>query len=204
MTCVIIIYTEGWQELADIVIPNATYYCNVHGYQLHTFKYLEPAKSDMGYDKIRKMLWKFNHGCDIVWSTDLDLLITSHREGIEQYLDDTHDVYFTKDYNGLNCGSFIVRNTEWSKEFLNKALSFQGKEGMHCEQNAFEQLLWDDRIKILPQQSINAYKYELYPEIPPQTEEQGQWVEGKSLCLHVPGTGLQQKIDIFKNTKITL
>lgn len=194
-----ILFTTGWKELAELVLPIAKSYCERHGYKFVNVEYPEPCNSDFGYNKLVWIKRLFQEGIDAVWSIDLDTLICNDKIQIEQYLDEEHDIYFTKDYNGLNCGSFIVKNTEWTKEFLDKALMYQGMAGMHCEQNAFEQLLGDEKIKILPQKTINAYLYDLYPEIGMLTEDEGQFVEHKSLLLHLPGISYKKRLEIISH-----
>ncbi len=207
---VAILYTESWKDIAAITCSNAKKYCDKHGYEFESLEYPEPCKSDFGYGKLEliKEIFRANEA-DIVWSMDCDTLICRHDIRIEDLLDNEHDAYFTKDYNGLNCGSFIFKNTECSKELLELALGMKGKLNMHCEQDAFSEVLLKssilhiiDRVKILPQSSINSYMYELYQEIPPQTEEQGQFIPGKSFVLHLPGLGLEHRHQILSTTKI--
>lgn len=208
MTLVIqILYTTSWKELANIVLPVAEAYCKIHGYKLMAIEYPEYS-SDFGFKKIEGVQKLFKEGVDCVWCLDLDCLLTLMSKPVEDYLDEEHDFFITKDFNNLNAGSFLVKNTAFSETFLYGILAQKGLPEMHCEQNgiieAMKYMPSTKKIKILPQSSINAYRYNFYPEIPPQNEEQGEWVEGKSLVLHLPGTGLQTKIDTFRNTKITI
>ena len=32
-----------------------------------------------------------------------------------------HDLIFTKDWNGINSGAFLAKNTQWTKDFLRLA-----------------------------------------------------------------------------------
>lgn len=201
-----ILHTKDWEQLADIVFPNAEVYCAKHGYDFL------PISTQLPYDGYEKLLCIKSlfavQKYDVIWSMDLDTLITNHKIKIENFLDEEHDFFICKDYNSINAGSFIIKKSEWSNDFIKYCLHQKGWDKMYCEQNAFEAYMNDfannnTKIKILPHPSINSYHYNLYPDIPQQTHEQGNWEEG-DFVLHLPGTGLQTKIDILKNTKITL
>lgn len=201
--CILILYTESWQELADVVFPNVHRYVDKHVY------WFKPIKHYVfnGFGKLREIKNLLSI-YDTVWSMDLDTLITNHSIKVEKFLDDTNDLYFTFDFNGLNCGSFIVIRSVFSMSVLNTALSLEGLPSIHCEQDAFNEIFKlspsaiFDKVKHLPHPSINSYHYNLYPEIPPQTHEQGNWEEG-DFVLHLPGIGMDKRLEILKNTKIT-
>jgi hypothetical protein len=198
--CILILYTEGWSEIAKIVLPNVKEYCDKHGYSLDAILYRDSEyKSDFGYKKlteIKRLLKNF----DIVWSLDMDTLITNHNYKVEDFLGE-HDFYITKDVNGINGGSFIVKNSAWSIAFLDICGLQKGLEGMHCEQDAINYYYpnFKDYIKILPHPSINSYKYELYPEF--KLPQEGQWEEG-DFVLHLPGLSIERRIKELKKTKI--
>lgn len=207
--CILVLYTESWQELADIVLPNLKKYAKKHLYYTHIEKY---EKEFSGFEKLvwcKKLLEEY----DVIWSLDMDTFITNHTIRIEQFINkgSNYRLFFiTKDYNGINAGSFIIQKDtlnagahEWLlNEFLNK----QGVGGVYCEQDAIS--LWHKEhertmktlVDILPHPSINSYKYELYPEIPYQTHEQGQWQKG-DFILHLPGIGINQRVEIFNKIK---
>lgn len=206
MICILVLYSCSWQELADIVLPNVKAYAEKQEYT-PLFKSYPDVFS--GYEKIRHIKAIFeNIVADAVWSLDLDTLITNHTKKIEDFIDDEHDAYFTRDYNGLNCGSFIIKNSEFSLTLLDTVLTLEGLPKMYCEQDAFNEifklavLLPDmfSKIKLLPHPSINSYLYENYPDIPKQTHEQGQWQQG-DFVLHLPGMGLEKRIEILSKMK---
>jgi predicted N-acetyltransferase YhbS len=55
-----ILYTEGWKDMAEIVIPVAAKYCNKHGYKLCVVCYAGEYYSDFGYNKLRKVNKRFH------------------------------------------------------------------------------------------------------------------------------------------------
>lgn len=206
---ILILYTESWQPLADIVLQNLHKYADAnkerYGYDEIIIKYKNEFS---GFEKIKK-IQKHIGRYDAIWSLDLDALITNHKTNIEDFINDENDFYICEDYNGINAGSFIVKDSQWSQAFLNSALMRKGDSGVYCEQDAFSKLLssdvpvYNEKVKILPHPSINSYLYESYPECGIQTHETGQWQEG-DFVLHLPGIGMDKRIEIFKNTKITL
>lgn len=201
---VLILFTGDWKPIADIVLPNAQKYCDRYGYELVA---IQQTGIYNGFDKIKYILQLFKNGCDLCWSMDADTLVTNHSILIEDYIDEDNGAYFTRDYNGLNCGSFMVRNCQWAEDFLCSVLSLEGEDGMYCEQDAINAHFnrgidaGYDRIKFLPHPSINSYLYELYPDIPPQKHEQGQWQPG-DFVIHLPGVGMDKRLEILKNTTV--
>jgi len=202
----LILYTDSWIPIAKVVLPNAGAYCKRHGYDFKFICFPEPYESDFGFRKLRYIQECFKIDYGIVWSLDLDTLIINHKYKIEDFLDEENSLFICEDYNGLNCGSFVVKNTDWSEQFLKYCLEQKGKPEVYCEQNAMEdyiQMYGQEKIKILEHPSINSYLYENYPDIPPQKHEEGQWQEGDFL-LHLPGIGMDKRLEILKNTPVIL
>ena len=69
----------------------------------------------------------------VIW-LDCDTLILNRTKSIEDALKssvddqifDGKDVIFTVDHNGVNLGAFVVRNSDWSKVFLNHLYDQRG------------------------------------------------------------------------------
>jgi hypothetical protein len=201
-----ILYTTSWIDVANIVLPNISEYAHRHGYSIDAQCLSENYPSDFGFNKLKLIADKFQRAeCDAIWSLDLDVAVTNHKRKIEDYIKTASDFYITKDYNGINAGSFIVLNSYWSETFIEYCLAQQRKVGMHCEQNAIEEYIKnypkDRKIAILPHPTINSFLYENYPDIPMQEHEAGQWQAGDFL-LHLPGVSLEKRIDILKNIPI--
>lgn len=197
-----ILFTSGWKELADLVLPVAKSYCEKHGYKFINVEYPE-YPSDFGYNKLRWVINLFKENIDIVWCLDLDTMITNHIIRVEEFIDKENNFWICKDLNGINAGSFIIKKSEWSLIFLEYLLNQQGKENMHCEQDAIREYINthdDHSIKILPHPSINSLLYENYPEFNNVTETQGQWQKG-NFVLHVPGIGYEKRKEILTNIK---
>lgn len=204
--CVLVLYSDGWSEIAKVVIPNLSEYCKRHGYHLDAIIYRqEDFTLDFGYNKIREIKNYFEKDLfDVIWSLDLDTLITNHNIKLENFLDKDFDFFITKDVNGINGGSFIARKSKWLMFFLELVLGLKGMQGMYCEQDAirtYYEYHANEKIKILPHPSINSYKYELYPEFDITEEEKGQWHEG-NFVLHLPALSIEKRIEILRETKV--
>lgn len=202
-------YYENYQTLADIVNPNMESYCQKQGYKF----YCECLSANIpyGFWKLEFIHWAFEYGdVDLVLCTDLDVLITNSDIKIESFVDDDHDFYLTKDVNGINTGSFIIRNSEWSRKWLCFILDHQSE--FDNEQTAIDyfrnQDEWKEKIKILPHPSINSYPCDLYApswgiigdkKIDKPVHVEGNWEQG-DFILHLPGKTLQDRIEIFETT----
>jgi len=203
--CFQLIYTADWVDLAKITVPNIVNYCRKHGYDWN-IQSIQNRYS--GYLKILNIQSLFAaNDADVIVSLDCDTLITNYNIKIEDYIDDIHSFFICKDYNGINAGVFVIKNNKWANGFLSYILQCEGQSGMYCEQDAILSYMKsfpnNENIKILPHPSINSYLYESYPEIPPQSHEQGQWVEGDYI-LHLPGIDNQTRIKILTQIPILL
>ncbi len=200
--CILILYTNSWQNIADVVLDNAVEYTYKHGYNLSIRRYPECFS---GYDKLEwsKSLLLEN---DYVWNLDLDALITNHNIRIEQFLDSDKNFFITYGANTYNAGSFILKKSAWANWFIEYLLSKKGEEKMHCEQDAILKYIEEygtEDICILPHPSINSFMYDLYPEYSNVKHEEGNWEEG-DFVLHLPGIGMDKRYEILKNTKVVL
>lgn len=201
--CVLILYTTSWQPLADVVIPNIQRYCDKFEYKLEVAKFEDPYPSNFGFNKIMYISDLFNLcEADIVWSLDMDTLITNHGIRVENFTKGEDNFWVTKDVNGINCGSFIARKSEWWDYFSQWVLNYQ--EVANCEQDAIALFMAeheDPGITVLPHPSINSYMYYLYPEFKNITkEEEGNWHPG-NFILHLPGLGMDDRLKIFTEIK---
>lgn len=196
-------YTLDWMSMAEITVTNNEEYARLHKYSFIPEIFESNYSGYSKFETIQKLFLYTE--TDVVFSLDCDALITNHAITVEKFLDKEHDFYICKDYNGLNAGSFIIKKSQWSYQFINYVLDQKGKDGMYCEQNGIEAYMREypnsEKTKILPHPSINSYLYENYPEIPLQTHQQGQW-EASDMILHLPGIGYDKRLGILKNIKV--
>jgi hypothetical protein len=193
-------YTSDWSKLAAITVPILDEYCIKHRYHI-SVQEVVPYIPYNGRDKIlqAKYLLEYN---DIVMVMDADAMITNFTTKVEDFIKDDYDLFVTRDYNGINCGVFIIRNSKWGIDLLDYFLnSIDGD--IHCEQDALNKYVNEygmDRICIVEHPAFNSLLYENYPEIVGLKESKGQWRVG-DFVLHLPGIGMQKRIDILNETK---
>lgn len=201
------LYSESWLDIAKVVVPNIVGYARKHDY-LWNIQCFKDYPSDFGYEKFRQIKDLFDSGeTDVVVSLDCDLLITNYNKKIEDFLNESHDFYITYGANTYNAGVFILKKSEWAYWFIDYILSKQGKLNMHCEQDAIIEYIREFGTKdicIVPHPSFNSFNYRLYPEWPEvRSREEGCWALG-DFILHLPGIGMEQRLNIIKNIPVIL
>ena len=196
-------YFPNYQSLADVVIPNLKSYAEQHGY-LFSSILCKDGGDAYGFQKM-KFLQKIleNRSIDLVLCLDLDVAITNKNYKLEDFIKESGDLFITKDVNGINSGSFIIKNSERGRGLIDRILSYNGREDN--EQSAIQTHL-SKEVTILPHPSINSYLYELYgaPKWGRQngrsgnepTHTEGNWKAGDFL-LHLPGITLENRIKII-------
>ena len=121
---------------------------------------------------------------------DIDAVVSDSTQSIESFIDPEYDLIFTEDvghHSIANAGVFILKNTEWSKNFLttwwNSAEIYKGKDAKKLEilvqnlekEGYFKNALWHDQtcltllyendedvrnhIKIISNRSLNHREY---------------------------------------------
>jgi hypothetical protein len=131
-----------------------------------------------------------NYNPDYVLFMDIDAIISDPNQKIEDFIDEKYDLIFAEDvshHSVANAGVFILKNTEWSKEFLktwnSSAEKYTGKDSRDLfitEQNLenrgyFKNALWHDQtcftilyendedvrkhVKIIGNTSLNYREY---------------------------------------------
>lgn len=101
-----------------------------------------------------------NYNPDYVLFLDIDAIISDPNQKIEDFIDDAYNLIFAEDvghHSVANAGVFILKNTEWSRRFLQEwwdsADNYAGKDSRDLEiqeQNLeklgyFKNALWHDQ-----------------------------------------------------------
>lgn len=185
-------YSPSFQPLADVTVPNKEAYCRAAGYE-HIVK-IGPFGDPNHYYAIDRLiyvsdlLFRSAQHIDLLWVLNLHTYIMNAGKRLESVLTDEHDFFISADCNGLNAGSFVVRRSEWSKQWL----AFLVEKALAGNHHWYEQKVmqdhadaepWRQKIKVLPQNAINSYDYRLY-NMSESTE--GQFKKG-DLVFHAPG-----------------
>ncbi len=199
------LYHDNYQPLADVVLPRLQAYCDRHGYTLLAHRgQLGPGA--IGFQKLRYLYGQLFGGdrFDLALVTDLDICITNETRRIEDFAAPypDHDYLVTKDVNGINNGSFIIRRTDWTCRLLEWMLTHH--QSFTNEQDVLKQneaALVAGRLKILPHPSINSLFYDLYPQYGDPVTIQGNWKPGDYL-LHLPGIQLEQRLSLLTSSRV--
>lgn len=188
------------KEMFDLTYPNMKEYCSRHGY-IPIVIHLEDGV--WAYKKHETFKDLFNKGYELIAYRDDDALFTNLSIPYESFIDNENDFFITRDVGGINGGSMILKNTKEGQFINDIILSQQGR--MPNEQNAIEHLMrepeFNQFVKVLPQKTINAYRYDLYPEFKNRTDLE-TWREG-DFILHLPALTIEKRIEIFKQTYVT-
>ena len=200
---IISMYNEVHQDLGKETWPNKVAYADLHGYQSYV-KTDGWTKTPIHFEKLVHMLdvMDKNPELDWVWWLDNDAIITNYDRKVEDLLDDDAHVIITVDHASLNAGSFMVRNSQQGRGWLNHILSLEShyKDNRWPEQQPMTDtyISFKDIIKVLPQRSMNSYDYKMYgvPGID-LTWQSGQWEPG-DFVLHVPALPNPTRIAISK------
>ena len=172
-------------------------YCEEKGYTYHVetdTEIIQSKSEDRAYTWykpkfILEVLEKYNP--DYVLFLDADAIVCDFSQNIEDFIDTNYNAIFARDYSDhslMNAGVFLINNTEWSKDFLNKWWGagdyIQGKDAKNLIVNEdnlekvgyFKNALWHDQscltilyenipsirdgIKIIENRSFNHREYE--------------------------------------------
>jgi hypothetical protein len=207
MYAVVSLNDEKYQPLADLTWEqNKKLYCERHGYVGINKTSDFVGNISIGFEKIHFILNLLNDRPDIewVWWTGTDAMITNFTVKIEDKIIPEYDLIIATDCNDINNDSFLIKNSEWSKEYLKQIIELEPtyKKHFFYEQQAMIDSYADnkDHIKIVPQRYLNAYKNDLYPHQLPYdclgndgTLQKGDWL------IHWPGTSLDLRLQLARH-----
>jgi hypothetical protein len=202
-------HNESYNALAEVtLINNKVPYCARHGYHLAV---KTDGWSDVIYfDKISFLieLLEKNPSIKWVWWLDCDALITNFTKKIEDIVDDNYHIIMTTDVNGLNNGSFFIKNSpeslDWLKVILSWKINYIHKKWDNPEQHPMimTYIKYRKLIKLHPQRDFNSYFYQLYPGTSniDMLDTDGQWQPG-DWVVHWPGCSNPARINLADQIK---
>lgn len=204
---IVTIFNEKHQDLADITWNNKLDYAAKHGYKAFA-KTDNFSPEQVHFDKFIHILDTLDKNPDVewVWWLDNDALITNFDIKIEDIADPDYHVIMGPDIASLNSGSFIVRNSLQSREWLKFLLS--KKKEYRNDTKWFEQQAiidfypkFQDIFKIVPQKTFNSYDYRIYNvDSTDLTGNSGQWQEG-DFVIHWPSLQNSVRIQLANQYK---
>lgn len=215
-------FDHGYMPLALLTwFSNKVEYANRHGYSTHVkvyhnnqnIKHGNASRSDIEYrlshgylkiDHVKNILEKTD--VDWLWVTGCDSMVTNFNIKLEDVIDNNYHLIIASDQNAqVNADSFLIRNSPEGRHYIDtisKSVE-QYKHQMWLENQAMIDMFvrFLPMTKLVPQRTINAYNYELYPLPKPNLDRlgtDGNWQKG-DLLIHWPGVDFNRRMQLFNH-----
>ena len=195
----------GYASLGDLTwYKNKYKYCEKHGYAPRVLVYKD-APVAHGFMKMFHLRELLQEKHEWVWATGCDSMITNMTVKLEDIVDKDYHLIIATDQNGLNADSFLIRNSEEGRYYIDHILSGIDTYRSHpwVEQQAMIDCFdkFKDITKVVPQRTFNSYNYDFYPHCPKPNLDKlgtdGNWQVGDFL-IHWPGQSLERRIKHFE------
>lgn len=204
-------HNEAYQSLADITWnQNKKLYCEKWGYDAIAitdgFKYSAKNISFERSNYIADLLESGKY--DWIHAVGCDTMITNFNIKLENLVDDNFDFIIAVDCYNINNDSFLAKAApsaiKWLRNTVSLLESYQDAKWL--DQSAMIDTIdmMGDRIKIVPQRTLNSYDYDLYPGLIPHIYKKdlfgndGQWQPGDFL-IHWPAVPMYKRLELAKN-----
>jgi hypothetical protein len=158
-------YDAGYAAVGDISRANKEVYCERHGYRFVCRREGFDCSRPPSWSKIPFILEELPRSDWVFW-TDADALVMNASVPVTRFVQDCADMVLSCDpYNGINCGHWFVRDTEWSRRFLERV--YTRVEFLHhpfWETAALIRMYREDaevrrHIAVVPNKLFNGYPY---------------------------------------------
>ena len=196
--------TENFSSITEITHPYLIKYCKLHKIDYEIIKIQQNYERPFSWFKIKEILLQLDQDYKYFLWLDADTLIINQHTDINKIIASNKILYISKDFNNINCGVMIWKNSELSKQILSKIYSMtEYLNHQWWEQAALIELIEinyldiNNNIEYVDQNILNAYKYKYYignDKIP-----QNSNVDKDSFILHVPGKNNTQRIKIIQD-----
>ena len=210
MIAIVSMYNEAYKPLAEITIDqNISKYAEYHKYNFHCKNDEFSTEYIMYFEKPKLMLDAMVSNVEWVWWIDVDALVTNFHTKLESIIDDRYDIIISTDGGGINCGSFLVKNSPKGRAWLEMIYSNR-MVTRYATDKWPEQLVihdtarnYTDIMKIVPQKTFNSYYYKVYEGVVDGVIEtdrlgnNGLWTPG-DFVLHMPGLPNYLRIQYLK------
>lgn len=199
------VYGGNYQRPGNISALSKLLYCARFNYSCYDFRTLPTAQRRDNFetphynpDDVQSCVWakiQWIHQIlgdhEWIWWSDADTVLRTYQYDLEGVIEiacagKRHcDMLATKDFNGFNAGSFLLRRSPWTFQMLEHVLrQYDGPKKIFNEQSYMTDFFeatkdeLEPHVVFIDQELINAYSGQSY-ENP------------KSLLLHFPGTYMQ-------------
>jgi mannan polymerase II complex MNN10 subunit len=199
------LHDSNYKGLADKTLDNNKVpYCIKYGYPL-IVKTNNWYNIPIGYEKAFLIQTAFTDypDCEWVFFSECDTLITNMDIKLEDIVKDEQKHFvITTDINGINAGSFFVRNTVEGRGYIQSMVDSIGRfahEQAFIIDSYFYSKTHTDIISLYPQKSFNSYDYYIfggtYPSGLDYFGNNGRWTPG-DFIIHFPGCTLEHRISL--------
>ena len=201
------LHNSFYSVLAEKTLDNNKVpYCIKHGYPL-IVKMNNWRNIPIGYEKAFLIQTAFNDypDCEWVFFSECDTLITNMDIKLEDIVKNEQKHFvITSDVNGINAGSFLVRNTAEGRQYIQAMIDsidrFPNEQEFMID-SYFGSKSHTDIISIYPQKSFNSYDYYIYGHAFPHGLDifgnNGRWTHG-DFIIHFPGCTLEQRLNLVE------
>ena len=204
---IISMHTPDYQPLADYTwTQNKLEYAERWGHKAHcmTDGFTLP-KNEVGGEKIFLFRRYFDANPDVewIWWLETDTYITNYTLDMREYCDNDYHFVIGTDGNGLNAGSFFLRNSPEGNAYLNWLIEQWPKYRTHYfyEQQAMIDSLdmpeWRPLIKVEPQCLFNSHDCwpnHYLPGFGYDKLGSRAWWEPGDFVVHWPGSSLETRL----------
>uniref|UniRef100_A0A7S2WUX7 Nucleotide-diphospho-sugar transferase domain-containing protein n=1 Tax=Rhizochromulina marina TaxID=1034831 RepID=A0A7S2WUX7_9STRA len=131
---ILLLFDDGmWSsQLSQDSLENKRQYAQRHGYDLVVARGKDIDRSRPAAWSKFKAMRKHLPRYDYLLYTDADTIVMNQEVKLESLVGDgSADVIITEDWNGVNTGVFMLRNSTWTYWFLREAWGLQGSEQEH-------------------------------------------------------------------------
>lgn len=143
--CVCMMWTEDISSFAELSTKINEKYSEMHGY---SFKFFKGRKSerDPRWDKVKVVKSLLNEKTndkenryDYIFWIDADAYFNIEEKDLEEFVYKNYDLVICDDpmTTGVNTGTFLIRNTDWSKFLVD--MWWANGEGSHLEHDEFHE-----------------------------------------------------------------
>lgn len=223
MYALVELHDNNYQPLADLTWDqNKVLYAEEHGYKVFCKTDNFKENASIGFQKIHyiRELLDLHPEVEWFWWTGTDTLVTNFGTRIEDRIDTRYHFIIAVDVNGINADSFLVRNTEEARLYLDRVISLEQEsyQFWDTEQWAMARALgfpgtgdpswpfgedlvvnneFKDIVKIVPQRYMNSFNYQLYHYTDHRDKLgwDGNWQLGDWL-IHWPACSLEYRLQL--------
>ncbi|MBA3956985.1 MAG: class I SAM-dependent methyltransferase [Parachlamydiaceae bacterium] len=159
---------DKYKEAVRLGLENKKEYCTQHDYDFIWSEKSQDSSRPIAWSKILLVL-KAMENSDYEWIfwSDADSLVMNLAIPLEDIIDDKYDFIIALGGPQINSGQFLIRNCEWSRQFL---------RNVYARQECINHIWWEQQAmllelelsadvkmhtKIIPQRFLNSFAEEI-------------------------------------------